>query len=290
MPFVAAFLLSVLMAQHACNWMAQAGVGGLLFGGHDYGTESLSLYISWFHPVFLAMALASFIALLAARQIEPRIDAFCRWRADALGFAAVSAGLVTIVANLILARELLRIGRPAIVVGLLLAFAFKVLAILVIWRAFKAGSTLGSATGARRISWKLLIVLAAGIHLIFPPCRYLISVAALVLPGGMPSWLSPHSPGLPALVLDAAAALLLARFLVIRGAKDGVFVPPDAPRAVRIAIRFLLAFLVLAPVVAVLSAIPYGGGGVPAGVRALFAVTQAIGMYLLYQGLVRRTA
>lgn len=83
---------------------------------------------------------------------------------------------------------------------------------------------------------------------------------------------------------------LLARVLLVQGAQGGVFAGPRHLKLVRVATGVLVAFLVLAPVAAVLSAIPYGGGGVQKEVRSLLAVTQAIGMYLLYRGLVRGAA
>jgi len=107
----------------------------------------------------------------------------------------------------------------------------------------------------------------------------------------VPSWLWPYQFSIQALVVDSIVALLLmARFLLTRGQADGVFPSTVESRAVSIAFLFAAAFLVLSPVAIVLSAIPYGGGGVPKELKSLFAVTEAIGMYLLYRGLVRGAA
>jgi hypothetical protein len=60
--------------------------------------------------------------------------------------------------------------------------------------------------------------------------------------------------------------------------------------AIRIAFWCAVLFVVAAPLVAVLGAIPYGGGGVPNEVKSIFAVTQIIGVFVIYAGLLRGAA
>jgi hypothetical protein len=293
MPFVAPLLLSILFAQHVCNWIYQASVSGYFV--HTYGRYNAvmwlwNLFISWFNPLFLAIAALSFVALLVMRRASQRIDSFCRWRAGPLGLAVIGVGIAAIARDVFPSHVPVSFGELTIPVDLLLALAFKVLAILVVWKALKASGLASSSKDVRKLSWKLLIVLASAIHLILPVRHYLVGLAWLMVPDAIPRGLLPHSQGVVPFVVDSVVALLMARFLLVRGARDRVFVPFPEARAVGIAFWFFVAFLVLAPVGWILSLIPYGGGVIPREVKTLFAVTEAMGIYLLYRGLIRGVA
>jgi hypothetical protein len=255
-----------------------------------YGAEMWNPYISWFNPVLLGIAALSFVVLLLFRRTWPRIDRFCRWRAGVLGSAALVTGAVAIAWQAILMRAAVPFGGTAIAVNLLLALAFKLLVILVIWQALKASGTSSGSGNTRDVSWMLLVVVAAGIHLILPVRHYLISLIGPLVPNSIPSWLWPHATSLWSFIVDSVLALLIARFLLVRGATDGVLVLSGASRTVHVAFWFAVAFLLLTPIVAVLGAIPYGGGGIPKEVKSLLAVTEIIGIYLIYRGLLRGAA
>jgi hypothetical protein len=300
--FIAPILLSFLAAQHALTWFDQSTVSGYFLS--NYGSKSaeqLIPYHSWRDPRMLMLAALFGACLAFAQHRYPRIRSFCMWRDGPLSTAAVLVGLLYGACYFLgmEARSLHDSHYTALFLlrfSTLLQLGFKILSVLVVWEAFKPDlshreHTPSTPEPPRRLSMHLLLAVAAGVHLLFPLRHY---VSNLVLPfmsdGNLPNWLSSYERTFAGSIIDLTVALLLARFFLISGQKQQLFTLSRHSLIAAIGFSAAVLFCFLTPIGFILNAIPYGGGGIPTGVRSLLAVTEAVGMFLLYRALLRGDA
>lgn len=294
--YVAPFLASVLFATHLTNWFRQAGVIGTWPYPNTYEFDFLSPYIPWFDPVFAALAAVALVSLVVAQRRSPLLWSFNHGPAGVTGLAALAVGAAGGMFVVFAFTGTWLTDPLSLSFGAALALAFKLLAVVTVWKALRSSrrteamASTQVQTNDPRFPLTAILVLAAAIHLLFPARVQLMSIVGSLVAGALLGWLSPFETGLRGWSIDAIAAILIARYFLQRGFADGVFSLQASPRLIRVALAFAALFVLAATVAMILSAIPYGGGHVPAQAKSVFAVTQLIGIWVIYKGLLHNAA
>lgn len=297
--YIPVLLLAILLAEFALHWWPWEEINALRTGnrtGGSYGWAAVQLH--GLHFRFLAVLAVCFgAALHVIKVVTPP---------DAPAFQRFTPALVLAIGSYVLAQALwlipindYRLGVKYLPYKLILALVFKVSAVMFLYQVLRrnpeqrphpqwantvpAEGTAKPAAVPAQHTFRTTIAVALVTYLLFP----LWDVIQLL---GISWQVAFRVPAGAAQALKFAVSILLAIMALRAGIAGGIFRPQPDSRPAKYSYRLLVVFLILAPVAMILSAIPYGGGYVPAELKLLISAAQLLGLWALYAILTKDTA
>jgi len=296
--YIPVLLLAILLAEFFLNWFPWAEINSLRTGDRYRSSYSWpAVQLQGLRLQFLiVLAICFGISTHVFRAITPP---------DAQASQRFTPALSLAIGSYVLTQALwlipmdYRLGVKYLPYKLMLALVFKVSAVTVLYQVLRRNQepsshprwvntipTEGTAKSEATLtehSFRTTIAIALVMHLLFP----LWDVIGLMRIG----W--PISFSVPPGVAQAGkfvVSILLGVMVLRAGTTGGIFRPQPDSRQAKYAYRLLVVFLILAPVAMILSAIPYGGGYVPAELKLLVSAAQLLGLWALYAMLNKNTA
>lgn len=296
--YIPVVLLAILLAEFALHWWPWEEVNALRTGNRSWGSHGwAAVQLQGLHFRFLAVLTVCFgIALHIIRIVTPP---------DAQESKHFTPALILAIGSYVLAQALwlmpisdYRLGVTYLPYKLILALVFKVCAVIHLYQVLRrspepnphpqwantvpAEGTAKPEAVPPQHTFRTTIAVALVMYLLFP----LWDVIQLL---GISWQVTFRVPAGAAQALKFAVSMLLAILTLRAGIASGIFRPRPDSRPAKYSYRLLAVFLILAPVAMILSAIPYGGGHVPAELKLLISAAQLLGLCALYAMLNKAT-
>lgn len=271
-------LLALLLADALLTWWG--GLRAILAGIDARFVRPAVLLYPLRLEFLVALAAGAGLAGLTFRRVGGPGPS----RGGGIAWAAVIA---FVIAHGFFLLRLKSMGPPTFLPSAVAALAFKLLAASAVGVALARShaqqvawvpTVPGSLPPGRASRWPNPIVLVAAalaVYLVFPLWDILLMFT------GNAAW--SVRPGLVVHAVRVLVSLLVA-YAFLRWATAAGLVRRDASAwAASASTLLVIAFVVLAPIAFVFSAIPYGGGRLPGELRYLVVAAQAFSLLALYQ-------